>query len=121
GDVIPNQIPDDVIVTRSMSKKMPIKYEQIGADVKIIKLLLSEFKFQEKSAQRAQHAQQVQKPDSDDDGQKCNEDKRRDPKVPKKKPALPRISGGQIFCHQIGEFLIELQPLRFWRPRWKHV
>ncbi|KAH3670732.1 hypothetical protein OGAPHI_001247 [Ogataea philodendri] len=67
GDVIPNQIPDDVIVTRSMSKKMPIKYEQIGADVKIIKLLLSEFKFQEKSAQRAQHAQQVQKPDSDDD------------------------------------------------------
>ncbi|KAG7795611.1 hypothetical protein KL929_003962 [Ogataea haglerorum] len=68
GDVLPNQVPDDVIVTRSMARKMPIRYEQVGADVKIVRLLLNEYKFQVRSAQKTEQAQNAQPADDDDDG-----------------------------------------------------
>ncbi|KAG7822377.1 hypothetical protein KL909_004065 [Ogataea angusta] len=66
GDVLPNQVPDDVIVTRSMARKMPLRYEQVGADVKIVRLLLNEYKFQVRSAQKTEQAETAQPPDDDD-------------------------------------------------------
>ncbi|VEU21252.1 DEKNAAC102201 [Brettanomyces naardenensis] len=50
GDLLPNQVPDDLIVTRSMTKKMELQYELIPADSKIIRLLVKELKFQLQSA-----------------------------------------------------------------------
>lgn len=44
GDAIQSDIPEGLIITRSMAKKMPVKYEQIPADAKIIKLLIDELK-----------------------------------------------------------------------------
>jgi hypothetical protein len=44
GDPLPHQVADGVIITRSMAKRMPIKYERIPADAKIIKLLVEELK-----------------------------------------------------------------------------
>ena len=44
GDALQPQVPEGIIITRSMAKKMPVKYEQIPADAKIIKLLLDELK-----------------------------------------------------------------------------
>lgn len=46
GDVLPNQIPENVIVTRSMSKNMKLKYEIIPVDAKIIRLFIKELRFQ---------------------------------------------------------------------------
>ncbi|GME87495.1 unnamed protein product [[Candida] boidinii] len=47
GDAIPiqNENPD-IIITRSMAKKIPIQYEKIPASLKIIKLLIHELQFQ---------------------------------------------------------------------------
>lgn len=44
GDALPHQLDDGVIITRSMTKRMPIKYKQIPADAKIISLLIDELK-----------------------------------------------------------------------------
>lgn len=44
GDPIQPNVPEGVIITRSMSKKIPVTYEKIPANVKIIKLLLDELK-----------------------------------------------------------------------------
>lgn len=52
GDLIP--FDGDVIITRSMAKKMPEKYTQVAAPVKILKLLANELGFQ------------CQQPDSND-------------------------------------------------------
>ena len=46
GDVLPNQIPENVIVTRSISKNMNLKYEIIPVDAKIIRLFIKELRFQ---------------------------------------------------------------------------
>lgn len=46
GDLLPSQIPDNIIVTRSMSKNMNLKYESIPADAKIIRLFIKELRFQ---------------------------------------------------------------------------
>ncbi|ODV85879.1 hypothetical protein CANARDRAFT_27954 [[Candida] arabinofermentans NRRL YB-2248] len=54
GDLLPNQVDDDVIITRSMAKKITLNYEQIGADVKVIRLLIGEFKFQVQAARQQQ-------------------------------------------------------------------
>lgn len=44
GDPLPQQVPDGIIVTRSIAKRMSIKYKQIPADAKIVSLLLEELK-----------------------------------------------------------------------------
>lgn len=44
GDALQLQVPEGIIITRSMAKKVPVKYEKIPADAKIIKLLLDELK-----------------------------------------------------------------------------
>lgn len=44
GEAIPHQFPEGLIVTRSIARNTPIKYEQIPADAKIIKLLIEELK-----------------------------------------------------------------------------
>ncbi|QPG75783.1 hypothetical protein FOA43_003144 [Brettanomyces nanus] len=46
GDLLPNQIPDDVILTRSMTKNIELKYQSIPADAKVIRLLVKELRFQ---------------------------------------------------------------------------
>lgn len=50
GELLSNQIPDDIIVTRSMSKKVKLKYEMIPADAKIARLLVKELRTQIQSA-----------------------------------------------------------------------
>lgn len=44
GDPIQPPIAEGIIITRSMSKKIPVTYEKIPADAKIIRLLLDELK-----------------------------------------------------------------------------
>ncbi|ODV61668.1 karyopherin KAP114 [Ascoidea rubescens DSM 1968] len=46
GDLIPNQIDPNIIVTRSIAKKMPQIYQKISCYVKILKLFISELSFQ---------------------------------------------------------------------------
>lgn len=55
GDALPSQVPEGVIVTRSMSKHMKIKYEQIAADSKVIKLLVHELRLQIQSEMQDQN------------------------------------------------------------------
>lgn len=44
GDPLPHQIGEGIIVTRSMAKRMTIRYEQIPSDAKIVRLLIDELK-----------------------------------------------------------------------------
>ncbi|GMM45793.1 Kap114 protein [Pichia kluyveri] len=44
GNPLPHQVAEGVIITRSMAKKMPIQFEKIPANAKIIRLLLDELK-----------------------------------------------------------------------------
>lgn len=74
GDPIPHQVADGVIITRSMAKKMPIQYEKIPADAKIIRLLLDELKNEMSSnasdvgAQHNHGNSHVDVDDEDDEG-----------------------------------------------------
>lgn len=47
GDPVPNQANPDLIITRSMARKIPATYTQISAPLKILKLLIQELSFQQ--------------------------------------------------------------------------
>lgn len=55
GDPIQPKVPEGLIITRSISKKIPVNYEKIPANVKIIKLLLNELKNEVTSSKTAEN------------------------------------------------------------------
>ncbi|AMD22662.1 HHL108Wp [Eremothecium sinecaudum] len=77
GDLLPHD--NDLIVTRSMAKKMTDKYTQISVHEKIVKLFVSELSFQNKPSKAfddladrvklapGEHTNQTPKNDEDDD------------------------------------------------------
>lgn len=74
GDPLQPQVAEGIIITRSMAKKMPIKYEKIPANAKIIRLLLDELKNEVTTGYNLENTLHVSKTDAvyeeedDDDG-----------------------------------------------------
>jgi importin-9 len=74
GDALPHQVEEGIIVTRSMAKRMPIQFEKIPADAKIIRLLLDELKNEMTSGQHSHHSNSHLHDDADVDDNDGDDD-----------------------------------------------